>query len=90
MRLVLNGLFVLGLLTAPARAESVDLELVFAADGSGSIDDAELRLQRQGWADALTIPMCSTASRTAPPAPSRSLSWNGAGRARRCSSSTGT
>jgi len=56
MRLVLNGLFVLGLLTAPARAESVDLELVFAADGSGSIDDAELRLQRQGWADALTTP----------------------------------
>ena len=56
MRLVLNGLLVLGLLTAPARAESVDLELVFAADGSGSIDDAELRLQRQGWADALTNP----------------------------------
>jgi Protein of unknown function (DUF1194) len=56
MRLVLNGLFVLGLLTAPARAESVDLELVFAADGSGSIDDAELRLQRQGWADALINP----------------------------------
>ena len=56
MRLVLNSLFVLGLLTAPARAESVDLELVFAADGSGSIDDAELRLQRQGWADALTNP----------------------------------
>ena len=56
MRLILNGLFVLGLLTAPARAESVDLELVFAADGSGSIDDAELRLQRQGWADALINP----------------------------------
>jgi len=56
MRLVLNGLLVLGLLTAPARAESVDPELVFAADGSGSIDDAELRLQRQGWADALTNP----------------------------------
>lgn len=38
----------------PARAETVDLELVFAADGSGSIDDDELRLQRKGWADALT------------------------------------
>lgn len=37
----------------PAAAESVDLELVFAADGSGSIDDDELRLQRRGWADAL-------------------------------------
>lgn len=41
-------------LSAPARAEAVDLELVFAADGSGSIDDDELRLQRKGWADALT------------------------------------
>ncbi len=40
-------------LSAPARAEPVDLELVFAADGSGSIDDDELRLQRKGWADAL-------------------------------------
>ena len=56
MRLVLKSLVALGLLTAPAFAESVDLELVFAADGSGSIDDAELRLQRQGWADALVSP----------------------------------
>jgi Protein of unknown function (DUF1194) len=54
MRLLLKSLFLLGLLTASAHAESVDLELVFAADGSGSIDDEELRLQRKGWADALT------------------------------------
>jgi hypothetical protein len=54
MRLALQSLLVLGLMTATVRAESVDLELVFAADGSGSIDDEELRLQRQGWADALT------------------------------------
>lgn len=54
MRLILKSLVALSLLTAPALAEPVDLELVFAADGSGSIDDAELRLQRQGWADALT------------------------------------
>lgn len=49
-------LFILLSLAAapPLRAEPVDIELVFAADGSGSIDDAELRLQRQGWADALT------------------------------------
>ena len=39
---------------AAARAETVDLELVFAADGSGSIDEDELRLQRRGWGDALT------------------------------------
>jgi hypothetical protein len=54
MRLILRSLVVLGLLTASAGAEPVDLELVFAADGSGSIDSDELRLQRQGWADALT------------------------------------
>jgi len=56
MRCLLNSLVALGLLTAPALAEPVDLELVFAADGSGSIDDEELRLQRRGWADALTNP----------------------------------
>jgi hypothetical protein len=54
MRLVLRSLLLLGLMTAGVRAEPVDLELVFASDGSGSIDNEELRLQRQGWADALT------------------------------------
>jgi Protein of unknown function (DUF1194) len=54
MRLVLKSLVLLGLLTPSAWAEPVDLELVFAADGSGSIDSDELHLQRQGWADALT------------------------------------
>jgi hypothetical protein len=34
-------------------AEEVDVELVLAADGSGSIDDDELKLQRDGYADAL-------------------------------------
>jgi len=43
-------------LSPAARAETVDLELVFAADGSGSIDDAELRLQREGYATALSDP----------------------------------
>src|ERR671913_194147 len=51
-----GALAVLSYGAMPARAEAVDLELVFAADGSGSIDDDELRLQRQGWADALTSP----------------------------------
>ncbi len=36
--------------------EKVDLELVLAADGSGSIDDEELALQRQGYADAVIDP----------------------------------
>ena len=45
---------VLAFASTAARAETVDLELVFAADGSGSIDEDELRLQRRGWGDALT------------------------------------
>lgn len=48
---------VLAAAMAPAaRAETVDLELVFASDGSGSIDDEELRLQREGYATALSDP----------------------------------
>jgi uncharacterized protein DUF1194 len=35
-------------------AETVDLELVLLADGSRSIDDAELRFQREGYAAAIT------------------------------------
>jgi len=41
------------LATAGARAEPVDVELVLAADGSGSIDDDELAFQRQGYADTI-------------------------------------
>ncbi len=47
---------------AQAR-ERVDLELVLAADGSGSIDEEELRLQRKGYADALRHPMVLDAIR---------------------------
>ena len=50
----------LGLALAPAgaRAETVevDLELVLLADSSGSIDDAEIRFQRQGYAQAIQHP----------------------------------
>ncbi len=51
-------LFILSLLASPesAQAEPVDVELVIAADGSGSIDADELRLQREGWASALESP----------------------------------
>jgi hypothetical protein len=41
--------------SAPA-ADSVDLELVLLADASRSIDDAEIRFQRQGYAAAITHP----------------------------------
>jgi len=57
--LVLSGiLFVLMTLASGrlAAQERVDLELVLAADGSGSIDDAELALQREGYARAVRNP----------------------------------
>ena len=43
---------------APAIGQEgpVDLELVLAVDASGSIDADEARLQRAGWADAITNP----------------------------------
>ena len=50
----------LALATAPLPARAadiaVDLELVLAADVSGSMDDFELALQRQGYLQALTSP----------------------------------
>jgi hypothetical protein len=39
-----------------AAAETVDLELVLLADASRSIDAAEIRFQRQGYAAAITHP----------------------------------
>lgn len=44
------------LVPAAARAELVDLELVFAVDASGSVDDNEYRLQLGGIAAAITSP----------------------------------
>ena len=41
---------------ATAQGVMVDLELVFLVDASGSIDDEETGLQRQGYADALAHP----------------------------------
>jgi len=49
----------LALAPAPApaqRPQGVDLELAFVVDASGSIDEDETRLQRQGYADALVHP----------------------------------
>lgn len=46
-----------GLAVTPAAAgEAVDLELVLLVDASRSIDDGELRFQREGYAVALTHP----------------------------------
>ena len=57
MRRLLHLAFASVLAAAPAVAQKklpVDVELVLAADGSGSIDDNELKLQRQGYARAIT------------------------------------
>ncbi len=56
MRLLLLAPVLAGLLAlaAPAAERSADLELVFAVDASGSVDDAEYRLQLEGIAAALT------------------------------------
>jgi hypothetical protein len=44
-------------LAAQTEAETeVDLELVLLADATGSIDDAEIAFQRQGYAQAITHP----------------------------------
>jgi hypothetical protein len=52
---IIVALFV-GLLGPAAAAERVDLELVLLADASRSIDDGEIRLQREGYAAAITHP----------------------------------
>ncbi len=44
--------------------EPVDLELVLLADASRSIDAAEIRFQRQGYADAITHPEVLSAIRS--------------------------
>lgn len=57
MRRILGLALLLGLLGGAATAaERVDLELVLLADASRSIDDAEIRFQRQGYAAAITHP----------------------------------
>ena len=47
---------VLSVAASSTRAETVDLALVFAADVSRSVDDDEFKLQRQGYAAAVTDP----------------------------------
>lgn len=56
MRWLVLGLALSGAAMSHASAEEVDVEIVLAADGSGSIDDDELRLQREGYASAITSP----------------------------------
>lgn len=50
------ALFLIFAAPMPAVAQKVDVELVFAVDGSGSIDENEFRLQRAGYAAAIAHP----------------------------------
>ena len=50
--------------TSPARADNPDLLLVLAADGSGSIDEDEFKLQREGYAAAIRDPRVVAAIRS--------------------------
>ena len=52
------------LLPRSAVAETVDLQLVLAADVSRSIDDDEFKLQRQGYANAFRDPRVLRAIRS--------------------------
>jgi hypothetical protein len=52
-----------GLARPGAAQGEVDLELVLLADATGSIDDAEIRFQRQGYAQAMTDPAVVAAIR---------------------------
>jgi hypothetical protein len=59
MKRVVATLALFGLCLAaatPARAETVDVLLVLAADVSRSIDDGEFDLQRKGYAKAMSDP----------------------------------
>jgi hypothetical protein len=57
MKLMAAFAIALALWPAVGRAQTqVDLELVLLADATGSIDDGEIRFQRQGYADAITHP----------------------------------
>lgn len=48
--------FLAFLLAVPALSQEVDLELVLLADATGSIDEAEIRFQREGYAKGITDP----------------------------------
>jgi hypothetical protein len=51
---------------AAAQGRELDLLLVLAMDASGSIDEAEFRLQREGYAEALNDPAVIAAIRSKP------------------------
>jgi len=59
-------LVLLLLLSRPALAETVDLQLVLAVDVSRSVDDEEFQLQREGYANAFKNPQVLATILTGP------------------------
>lgn len=80
MRMILlTALLLITPITA-ARAQSpVALELVLLADATGSIDDAEIRFQREGYANAITHPDVLDAIRFTGPVAMIYVEWADAG-----------
>ena len=65
MQHLIRGLILCLMLARPAAAQQpVDIELVLAADGSGSIDGQEFELQRAGYAEAIRSPQVLAAIRS--------------------------
>ena len=60
------ALSIAGLMAVPARAETVDLELVLAVDASSSIDIGEYALQLRGIARGFRDPAVRAAIRSGP------------------------
>ncbi len=57
LKLVVQAMIAVCLMSKPAVAlQEVSLELVLLADATGSIDNAEIRFQREGYAKAITDP----------------------------------
>jgi hypothetical protein len=56
----------LGVVAPAVRADSVDLRLILAADVSRSVDNNEFRLQRDGYAAAITNPKVIAAIQAGP------------------------
>jgi len=56
IRALVVVMLVLGAQAAAQERVAVDLELVLMADASGSIDEDEIRFQREGYAEAMADP----------------------------------
>src|SRR5579885_1628750 len=64
--LLVCGLVLAAALASGARAETVDLQLILAADASISVDNEEFELQREGYAAAITSVPVLNAIRSGP------------------------